>query len=183
MLTGRAAFAAAQVTPLNRTTGFAVAVVRAAPRWRRSGPAGRRLSSTGNHLEGVESYEEMQHFHIMNTPHKGVRMDMADRHLLTIWELEGAAILVKEEERSYLQARAAKLCGLLLNTSDSPWLRKVKVAGHDGLTNQLIGHHTMVPSLEPTLKDASIERLGDDALSRGPFRPSGLTAQPTSLDL
>jgi DGQHR domain-containing protein len=117
-------------------------------------------------VEGIDSYEEMRHFHIINTRHKGVPTDMVDRHLLRMWELEGAAILGKEGERSYLRARAAKLCDLLRDTPDSPWFQKVKVAGHKALPNQLIGQHTMVASLEPALKDAFIKRLSDEDVGK-----------------
>jgi DGQHR domain-containing protein len=113
-------------------------------------------------VEGIDSYEEMRHFHIINTRHKGVPTDMVDRHLLRMWELEGAAILDKEGQRSYLRARAAKLCDLLRNTPDSPWFQKVKVAGHKSLPDQAIAQHTMVASLEPALKDAFIKRLSDE---------------------
>jgi hypothetical protein len=117
-------------------------------------------------VEGIDSYEEMRHFHIINTRHKGVPTDMVDRHLLRMWELEGVAIAGKEGERSCLRARAAKLCDLLRNTPDSPWFQKVKVAGHKALPNQLIGQHTMVASLEPALKDAFIKRLGDEDVGK-----------------
>lgn len=117
-------------------------------------------------VEGIDSYEEMRHFHIINTRHKGVPTDMVDHHLLRMWELEGAAILGKEGERSYLRARAAKLCDLLRNTPDSPWFQKVKVAGHKAVSNQLIGQHTMVASMEPALKDAFIKRLGDEDVGK-----------------
>ena len=117
-------------------------------------------------VEGIDSYEEMRHFHIINTRHKGVPTDMVDHHLLRMWELEGAAILGKEGERSYLRARAAKLCDLLRNTPDSPWFQKVKVAGHKAVPNQLIGQHTMVASMEPALKDAFIKRLSDEDVGK-----------------
>jgi len=117
-------------------------------------------------VEGIDSYEEMRHFHIINTRHRGVPTDMVDHHLLRMWELEGAAILEKEGERSYLRARAAKLCDLLRNTPDSPWFQKVKVAGHKAVSNQLIGQHTMVASMESALKDAFIKRLSDEDVGK-----------------
>jgi DGQHR domain-containing protein len=117
-------------------------------------------------VEGIDSYEEMRHFHIINTRHKGVPTDMVDRHLLRMWELEGAAIVGKEGERSYLRARAAKLCDLLGSTSDSPWFQKVRVAGHRTSASQLIGQHTMVASLEPALKDAFVKRLGEEDVGK-----------------
>ncbi|KPK45878.1 MAG: hypothetical protein AMJ77_06705 [Dehalococcoidia bacterium SM23_28_2] len=113
-------------------------------------------------VEGIDSYEEMRHFHIINTRHKGVPTDMVDRHLLRMWELEGTAIVGKEGERSYLRARAAKLCDLLGSTPESPWHQKVRVAGHRTSSIQLIGQHTMVASLEPALKDAFIKRLSEE---------------------
>ncbi|MDP2948048.1 MAG: DGQHR domain-containing protein [Chloroflexota bacterium] len=113
-------------------------------------------------VEGIDSYEEMRHFHIINTRHKGVPTDVVDRHLLTMWELEGSAILQKEGDRNYLRARGAKLCDFLRNTPDSPWYQKVRIAGHPPLPNQLIRHHTMVASLEPALKDAFVKRLTDE---------------------
>ena len=81
-------------------------------------------------VEGIDSYEEMRHFHIINTRHKGVPTDVVDRHLLTMWEQEGSAILEKEGDRNYLRARGAKLCDLLRNTPDSPWYQKVRIAGY-----------------------------------------------------
>ncbi len=117
-------------------------------------------------VEGIDSYEEMRHFHIINTRHKGVPTDMVDRHLLRMWELEGTAIVGKEGERSYLRARAAKLCDLLGSTPDSPWFQKVRVAGHRTSPSQLIGQHTMVASLEPALRDAFVKRLSEEDVGK-----------------
>lgn len=117
-------------------------------------------------VEGIDSYEEMRHFHIINTRHKGVPTDVVDRHLHTMWEQEGAALLDKEGDRSYLRARGAKLCHLLRNTPNSPWYRKVRIAGHPPSHGQIIRQHTMVASLESTLRDAFIKRLTDEDVGR-----------------
>ncbi len=117
-------------------------------------------------VEGIDSYEEMRHFHIINTRHKGVPTDVVDRHLHTMWEQEGTALLDKEGDRSYLRARGAKLCHVLRNTPNSPWYQKVRIAGHPASRGQIIRQHTMVASLEPTLRDAFIKRLTDEDLGR-----------------
>ena len=41
-------------------------------------------------VEGVDAYEEMRYFHVINTRHKGVPTDVVDRHLLSMREEEGA---------------------------------------------------------------------------------------------
>ena len=33
-------------------------------------------------VEGIDQYEEMRYFHVINTRHKGVPTDVVDRHLL-----------------------------------------------------------------------------------------------------
>jgi DGQHR domain-containing protein len=117
-------------------------------------------------VEGIDSYEEMRHFHVINTRHRGVPTDVVDRHLLTMWEQEGAAMLDKEGDRHYLRARGAKLCDLLRNTADSPWHGKVRLVGQPTSPEQTVRQHTMVASLEPVLKDAFLKRLTDDDCGR-----------------
>ena len=40
-------------------------------------------------VEGIDAYEEMRYFHVINTRHKGVPTDVVDRHLLSMREAEG----------------------------------------------------------------------------------------------
>jgi hypothetical protein len=39
-------------------------------------------------VEGIDQYEEMRYFHVINTRHKGVPTDVVDRHLLSMREAE-----------------------------------------------------------------------------------------------
>jgi len=39
-------------------------------------------------VEGIDAYEEMRYFHVINTRHKGVPTDVVDRHLLALEPLD-----------------------------------------------------------------------------------------------
>src|SRR3990170_2566659 len=47
-------------------------------------------------IDGIDAYEEMRYFHVVNTRQKGVPTDVGDRHLLTMREAEGTALLERE---------------------------------------------------------------------------------------
>src|SRR3990170_1780241 len=80
-------------------------------------------------VEGIDAYEEMRYFHVINTRQRGVPTDVVDRHLLTMREAEGVALLEREGERNYLRARATKLCDLLNSDASSPWYGTIIMPG------------------------------------------------------
>ncbi|MBI1885099.1 MAG: hypothetical protein HYS09_02090 [Chloroflexi bacterium] len=117
-------------------------------------------------VEGIDAYEEMRYFHVINTRQKGVPTDVVDRHLLTMREAEGLALLEREGERNYVRGRATKFCDLLQQSPDSPWQGRIRMAGDSAKPEHLIRQHTVVASLEAPLRDAFLSRLTDDEVGR-----------------
>lgn len=113
-------------------------------------------------VEGIDAYEEMRCFHVINTRHKGVPTDLVDRHLLTMRESEGAALLEREGERNFLRARATKLAGLLNSDPESPWHRMIRMPGERTRPEHTMRQHSMVSSLEPVVGDSFIKRISDE---------------------
>jgi DGQHR domain-containing protein len=113
-------------------------------------------------VEGIDAYEEMRYFHVINTRQKGVPTDVVDRHLLTMREAEGAALLEREGERNYLRGRATKLCDILASDPASPWYGIILMPGEKRRPHHLMRQHGMVSSLDPVVKDAFVKRLTDE---------------------
>jgi len=117
-------------------------------------------------VEGIDAYEEMRYFHVINTRQKGVPTDVVDRHLLTMREAEGAALLEREGERNYLRARATKLCDLLNSDPASPWYGTIITPGEKRRPHHLMRQHGMVSSLDPVVRDSFVKRLTDEEAGR-----------------
>lgn len=113
-------------------------------------------------VEGIDAYEEMRYFHVINTRHKGVPTDVVDRHLLSMREEEGAALLERQGERDYQRARATMLTDLLNSSPDSPWQGMIRMPGEHLRPEHLMKQHSMVSSLEPVVNDGIVKRLNDD---------------------
>jgi DGQHR domain-containing protein len=113
-------------------------------------------------VEGIDAYEEMRYFHVINTRQKGVPTDVVDRHLLTMRETEGPALLEREGERNYQRARATKLVDLLNSDAQSPWRGKIRMAGEALRPEHLARQHSIVMSLAPVVNDSLFRRLGDE---------------------
>jgi len=117
-------------------------------------------------VEGIDAYEEMRYFHVINTRQRGVPTDVVDRHLLTMREAEGAALLEREGERNYLRARATKLCDLLNSDPASPWYGTIIMPGEKRRPHHLMRQHGMVSSLDPVVRDSFVKRLTDEEAGR-----------------
>ncbi len=117
-------------------------------------------------VEGIDAYEEMRYFHVINTRQKGVPTDVVDRHLLTMRETEGAALLEREGERSYLRARATKLCDVLNSDPSSPWYGTIIMPGEKRRPHHLMRQHGMVSSLDPMVRDSFVKRLTDEEAAK-----------------
>lgn len=117
-------------------------------------------------VEGIDAYEEMRYFHVINTRQKGVPTDVVDRHLLAMREAEGAALLEREGERNYLRARATKLCDLLNSDPASPWYGTIIMPGEKRRPHHLMRQHSMVSSLDPVVRDSFVKRLTDEEAGR-----------------
>ncbi len=113
-------------------------------------------------VEGIDAYEEMRYFHVINTRHKGVPVDVVDRHLLTMREAEGPGLLEREGERGYLRARATKLTDLLNSDPASPWQGMIRMPGEPARPNHTMRQHSMVSSLDPVVSDSFVKRLNDE---------------------
>jgi len=113
-------------------------------------------------VEGIDAYEEMRYFHVINTRQKGVPTDVVDRHLLTMRETEGTALLEREGERNYLRGRATKLVDLLNGNPSSPWHDTIIMPGEKRRPHHLMRQHSMVISLDPVVRDSFVKRLTDE---------------------
>ncbi|OGO46577.1 MAG: hypothetical protein A2W34_01835 [Chloroflexi bacterium RBG_16_64_32] len=113
-------------------------------------------------IDGIDAYEEMRYFHVVNTRQKGVPTDVVDRHLLTMREAEGAALLEREGERSYLRGRATMFCDVLNSDPASPWYGTIIMPGEKRRPHHLVRQHGMVTSLDPMVRDAFVKRLTDE---------------------
>ena len=113
-------------------------------------------------VEGVDAYEEMRYFHVINTRHKGVPTDVVDRHLLSMREEEGPELLERQGERDYQRARATMLTDLLNNSSESPWVDMIRMPGEPLRAEHLMRQHTMVSSLDPVVNEPLVKRLSDE---------------------
>ena len=117
-------------------------------------------------VEGIDQYEEMRYFHVINTRHKGVPTDVVDRHLLTMREAEGPALLEREGERGYLRARATMLTDLLNNDSSSPWRGMIRMPGEALQPTHTMRQHAMVSSLAPVVGDGFVKQVSDEELGK-----------------
>ncbi len=113
-------------------------------------------------VEGIDAYEEMRYFHVINTRHKGVPTDVVDRHLLTMREAEGAALLEREGERNYQRGRATKLTDLLNGDPESPWQGMIRMPGEPARPQHAMRQHSMVACLAPVVGDSFVKRLTDE---------------------
>jgi len=113
-------------------------------------------------VEGIDAYEEMRYFHVINTRHKGVPTDVVDRHLLSMREAEGSALIEKEGEKNYLRGRATKLADLLNNDETSPWKGRIRTPGQPLRPEHLMRQHSMVSALDPVVRDNFVKRLTDE---------------------
>lgn len=113
-------------------------------------------------VEGIDAYEEMRYFHVINTRHKGVPTDVVDRHLLSMREAEGAALIEREGEKNYLRGRATKLADLLNTDENSPWRSRIRTPGQPLRADHLMRQHSMVSALDPVVRDNFVKRLTDE---------------------
>jgi DGQHR domain-containing protein len=117
-------------------------------------------------VEGIDAYEEMRYFHVINTRHKGVPTDVVDRHLLSMREEEGAALLERQGERDYQRARATLLTDVLNSSPESPWKGMIRMPGESLKPEHMMKQHSMVSSLEPVVNEPIMKRLSDDEASK-----------------
>jgi DGQHR domain-containing protein len=117
-------------------------------------------------VEGIDAYEEMRYFHVINTRHKGVPTDVVDRHLLTMREAEGSALMEREGEKNYLRARATKLVDVLNSGEGSPWRGMIRMPSQPNRSQHMMRQHSMVSALEPVVRDNFVKRLTDEELTK-----------------
>ncbi len=117
-------------------------------------------------VEGVDAYEEMRYFHVINTRHKGVPTDVVDRHLLAMREAEGSALIEREGERNYLRGRATMLTDVLNSHKDSPWRGKIRMPGEALRPEHAMRQHGMVTSLDPIVRESFVKRVSDEEAAK-----------------
>lgn len=117
-------------------------------------------------VEGIDQYEEMRYFHVINTRHKGVPTDVVDRHLLSMREAEGIGLIEREGEKGYQRARATMLTDLLNGDPSSPWRGMIRMPGEPLRPEHTMRQHSMVSSLDPVVNDALIKRVSDEEVGK-----------------
>ncbi len=117
-------------------------------------------------VEGIDQYEEMRYFHVINTRHKGVPVDVVDRHLLSMREAEGIGLIEREGEKGYQRARATKLTDVLNSDPASPWRGMIRMPGEALRPEHTMRQHSMVSSLEPVVNEALIKRVSDEEAAK-----------------
>jgi DGQHR domain-containing protein len=117
-------------------------------------------------VEGIDQYEEMRYFHVINTRHKGVPVDVVDRHLLSMRDAEGVGLIEREGEKGYQRARATKLTDILNSDPSSPWRGMIRMPGEPLRPEHTMRQHSMVSSLEPVVNQALIKRVSDEEAAK-----------------
>ncbi len=113
-------------------------------------------------VDGIDAYEEMRTFHVINTRHKGVPTDIVDRHLLIMREAEGPALIEREGEKNYLRGRATLLADRMNDDESSPWRGLIRMPGDPPKPEYMLKQHSFVTSLEPVLRDGFVKRVSDE---------------------
>lgn len=113
-------------------------------------------------VEGIDQYEEMRYFHVINTRHRGVPTDVVDRHLLSMREAEGIGLVEREGERGYQRARATMLTDVLNSEPTSPWRGMIRMPAESLRPEHTMRQHSMVSSLEPVVNGALMKRVSDE---------------------
>lgn len=117
-------------------------------------------------VEGIDGYDEMRYFHVINTRHKGVPTDVVDRHLLAMRETEGTDLIEREGERNYIRGRATLLTDVLNTHRDSPWRGMIRMPNEPLRKEHTMRQHSMVTSLEPVLRDSLMKRVSDEEATK-----------------
>lgn len=117
-------------------------------------------------VEGIDGYEEMRYFHVINTRQKGVPTDIVDRHLLSMRDAEGSGLIEREGEKSYLRARATKLTDVLNTDPGSPWQGTVRMPNEALRPQHMMRQHAMVSSLMPIVSDGFAKQVTDEEIAR-----------------
>ena len=117
-------------------------------------------------VDGIDAYEEMRTFHVINTRQKGVPTDVVDRHLLSMRDAEGLALIEREGEKNYLRGRATMLADHFNDDESSPWRGMIRMPGDSPKPEHTLKQHSLVTSLEPVLRDGFVKRVTDEEAAR-----------------
>ncbi len=117
-------------------------------------------------VEGIDGYEEMRYFHVINTRQKGVPTDIVDRHLLSMKDAEGVGLIEREGEKSYLRARATRLGDVLNEDETSPWRGLIRMPGEALRPEHMMRQHAMVSSLSPVVSDGFVKQVTDEEMAQ-----------------
>lgn len=116
---------------------------------------------------GLERYDEMREFYIVNTRQKGVPADVAERHLLEMVKVEGKMRVIELESKAkYQQARALKIVDALRQRKDSPWYRAIQFPGERKVKGaHLVRQHTMVTAVKEIFRSQVVGMVPDEELA------------------
>jgi DGQHR domain-containing protein len=119
---------------------------------------------------GIDRFQEMRHFYLVNTRQKGVPTDVVDLHLAQMREQLGLDMreltgrLATVQDREYRRARAVKVTRLL-GEMPGPWQGAIRLPGEKPAPNYRQRLHAVVASLEPVLREQYTGAIPDDDLA------------------
>lgn len=120
---------------------------------------------------GIDRFQEMRHFYLVNTRQKGVPTDVVDLHLAQMRERLGLDMreltgrLASVQDREYRRARAVKIARLL-REMPGPWEGAIRLPGEKLAPNHRQRLHAVVASLEPVVREQYTGAIPDDDLAR-----------------
>jgi DGQHR domain-containing protein len=115
---------------------------------------------------GLDVPSEMRRFYVVNTRQRGVPADVAERHLVTMKDTQGAVFLVQIEGEGKLRdAKATKVVDALRVTPNHPWFGGVIFPGEKKTKTKFVRQHTLVSSLREIFKDKAIDRMPEEKVA------------------
>jgi DGQHR domain-containing protein len=103
--------------------------------------------------QGLDRFQEMRLFYIVNTRQKGVPTDIVERNLVQMKEELGEYKLQEMEgENKMLEARGVEITDELRKNPASPWHGKIQVPGEEWGPNTLQRQRPIAVSISETLK-------------------------------
>ncbi len=107
-----------------------------------------------------DRFDEMLLFYIINRRQRGIKTDLAYRHLQRmLWQKGEEWILDLEGKQGLDKSYSVEIVDLLNNEPMSPWNGRVRSVGEPRLSEHLIEDNQMSSTILPLLKDAKFKGM------------------------
>ncbi len=122
-------------------------------------------------LDGVDRFDEMRHFYIINTRQRKMPTDVVDQHLLQMRREQGPEMMplvgrrVSTQQKEYLRALAAEVTHML-NDGPGVWTDAIQVPGAQRMARHRQKFHAIVASLDPVMRDNYLITFPPDDVAR-----------------